>query len=235
MKKYHFTLIELLVVIAIIAILAALLLPALKSAKEMAKSALCMNNQKQITTAMFLYASDCNDLISVHRWASPPDYWWSQFLNGSMSGGGSYLTKKAVYGCPSNKYYNDDLENYNGWKSYAIYVARSDTEYATKGFRFKFELINGGAWWSFHNLKAVDKASGIILLADSISYRDVYYEHCYGRFSPTTLIENLGGGGGSIHITHRKVSNVSFFDGHVESLNPDGLFGTASRVYTYQY
>jgi len=53
-----FTLLELLVVIAIVAILISLLLPALRSAKDSAKSVFCSNNLHQLSLAAMYYADD---------------------------------------------------------------------------------------------------------------------------------------------------------------------------------
>ena len=78
--KRAFTLIELLVVIAIIGILAALLLPVLSRSKGKAQGILCMNNGRQLMTAMAFYNHDNSDFyppnpddgnkIPGHNWVS---------------------------------------------------------------------------------------------------------------------------------------------------------------------
>lgn len=93
MKK-AFTLIELLVVIAIIAILAAILFPVFAQAKLAAKKAAGLAQQKQIGTALQMYASDYDDGIPT----------WNQCL-------ATYPTTLRPAACPDGlfaaKYYWD--------------------------------------------------------------------------------------------------------------------------------
>ncbi len=60
-KSRAFTLIELLVVIAVIAVLMAILVPALKKAKNQAQGTACQGNLRNYTYAVHMYAQDNDD------------------------------------------------------------------------------------------------------------------------------------------------------------------------------
>ncbi len=101
-----FTLIELLVTVTIISLLAALLLPALKSARETANRVVCINNLRQIGLGMFTFAGD-NDGSLTFRGGSNYDndqlagIYNSQFFIISPLVQGGYAKAKIFY-CPSS-------------------------------------------------------------------------------------------------------------------------------------
>lgn len=68
-----FTLIELLVVVAIIALLISILLPSLSRAKEQARIALCLSNQRSISQAGVSYVMDKAMAVFAFRFGYVPD------------------------------------------------------------------------------------------------------------------------------------------------------------------
>ena len=114
-RKRAFTLIELLVVIAIIAILAAILFPVFAQAREKARAISCLSNQKNIGTAVLMYAQDYDELVIP--WLGPREYtgqparertwvWRIQpyLKNGSVTPG--QKTPNGVFACPSFSWAN---------------------------------------------------------------------------------------------------------------------------------
>ncbi len=112
-----FTLIELLVVIAIISILAALLLPALKAAKEMGKGIACTNNLKSIGLAINMYASDYGDYL--------PQVSVDLNYDGTVDVGGGLV--------PHNLWYPDPL---------SPYLVPAAAFYKEVGYRWKSNVFD---------------------------------------------------------------------------------------------
>jgi prepilin-type N-terminal cleavage/methylation domain-containing protein len=106
-----FTLIELLVVIAIIAVLLAILMPAMRKIKEIARGTVCKSNLKNIGLAVAMYLDDYerkipntgssngflwfeSDGVTYRRPGSSGGTYWGTFYK-------DYLKETKIFGCPS--------------------------------------------------------------------------------------------------------------------------------------
>jgi prepilin-type N-terminal cleavage/methylation domain-containing protein/prepilin-type processing-associated H-X9-DG protein len=120
-----FTLIELLVVFAIIAILAALLLPALKAAKEESLGIKCMSNMRQMCLGWRMYAQDNREFIVLASAGNADNinndplsqYAWTQQIEDFTDNAYNYDPSVDITVGPLYPYIN----------SYMVYRCPSDT------------------------------------------------------------------------------------------------------------
>jgi len=116
MKNRAFTLIELLVVIAIIAVLMAILMPALRLAKDQAYGIICVSNLKSLSISWYLYKDDNDDkLVGGHPGRDPDTDAWvkapqglgdvtQQEYNGIKAGLlWPYAKEMDIYRCPADR------------------------------------------------------------------------------------------------------------------------------------
>ncbi len=103
LNRRGFTLIELLVVITVIAILVALVLPAIISAREAARSTQCKNNLRQFGIALHSFSANdrlgrlCTGAFDWQRDGSPDTFGWVADVSKVKGGLASEMR------CPSNE------------------------------------------------------------------------------------------------------------------------------------
>ncbi len=188
-----FTLIELLVVIAIIAILASMLLPALGSARELAKTIKCAAQLKQYHTAVVLYAWDYDDLVTT---GSGTQWDWTYFF-------------APYFSMPPTLPDGDSWENYNRATGLFVCPARPageynyaiNIDYAYSGVTNYSMTMYGACIFNFHRLSAEQHPQNTVRLGDCKNW---YMNSSLGLGNYTDLFSARHTGG----------SNFLFQDGH---------------------
>jgi len=217
-----FTLIELLVVISIISLLIALLLPALRQARETARGMACLSNARQVAMAITLYCDDHGGQFPPVLLSNPTRYWTELIVRD-----GGYLTTLQVFDCPSFESTNVVwLSPPSGW------WGEGSANWRRTELGYNVDYLGGSRFEPLSDpakdviparINEIAKPSETIVLADSVRL-DVLtgWNGVFSYFHPTS---------GHATPRHQQSVNVAWVDGHasrVSSSNPIDAYAADS-------
>jgi prepilin-type processing-associated H-X9-DG protein/prepilin-type N-terminal cleavage/methylation domain-containing protein len=208
-----FTLVELLVVIGIITVLIALLLPALNSAREHARSAKCLSNLRQLGQATYIYAQSNQGFFPITHESFTRE-WDFDITGGTIAPGLLWWNRAvlAVQQCPS----------YNG---------RVLTTSPYTGYNYNTSYIGGGQGEVTplgHSHVAPAKLSNVKHASQVALFGDGQYAGGADKYMRAPILmsgSDIGDGvslatrvAGTQGYRHLGRTNVCYCDGHAESV-----------------
>ncbi|MBL9135802.1 MAG: type II secretion system protein [Verrucomicrobiales bacterium] len=224
-----FTLVELLVVIAVIAILASLALPALSAARGKGQAAVCLNNHRQLSLALQLYADESEDRLPYNfgaagtkaaidsgrynNWATSLLDWELNPANTNLAwlragGLGPFLSGGvAVLRCPSDRVVSA-LQKAAGWTGRGRSVSLNAMVGNAGEFMVGYSNTNNPSYRQYWKLGDIWAASRIFTFIDEHpdSINDGYFLNRVGYREWLDLPASY----------HQGAATLSFLDGHGE-------------------
>ena len=192
--------------VAIIAILAALLLPALKGARDKAKQASCISNLKQIGLGVGMYIKDYNGWVNqsgVSDSLIPGKLFPYVYGRPYQS---SDHKEQTILCCPSAYPWGKLL--YDAcWRVYGGRMGASGSDPTRNYYRIDRAIVTNGPGAKF------GKPSKFIHIADSSQPNAKQHPSCYRGGDTLTVIS----------VRHSGTANCLFADQHFKALTPSGL------------
>ena len=238
-------------VISIIALLVGILLPALAKARESAKAALCLSNQKQIGISTAVYQYDYKDHFAVYG-SSTGSYQWISWDDLYSEYDGRHLTsaeksqvvltkqQNNMYVCPS-----DTLAASTAWSSASQRRTYMPT---TGGWNGSPSATQRGITSNFHDswntsrrISDLSRPSSTITFIEKPDSLNLYgYAHqAHMGWAAASPRQETAADLDLLTPLHNSNSNWNFLlaDGHVQSMTleqslkkDDGTFATTANV-----
>ncbi len=216
-----FTLLELLLVVAVIAILAALLLPAIGRARAKAQRPVCMNNLRQISIGIRMYADDSNDAFPPPKTNFPPDAFtaYAQLMKSYLGMTGASSERNRLFACPADTFCYDS----NKRLSQSLHL-QSRFYYSSYGFNGGNFPRGGLPRWpgiAGRNLSSIKEPDKTVLVAEFAALWPFSWHQPEGASGHYNNAQNV----------------VGFVDGHVSFIKMywDATNVIADHLEAWQY